>query len=61
MLFSLLVIVLFHKTFSTGYTQESGEGTGPILSFLHPVVMICNKKLSAESDTCNISSKRVTE
>ena len=46
MLFSLLVSVLF----STGYIQEAGEGTSPILSFLHPLVMIWNKKLSAESD-----------
>ena len=32
------------------YIQEAGEGTSPILSFLHPFVMIWNKKLSAESD-----------
>ena len=33
------------------YIQEAGEGTSPILSFLHPFVMIWNKKLSAESYT----------
>ena len=32
------------------YIQEAGEGTSPILSFLHTFVMIWNKKLSAESD-----------
>ena len=32
------------------YIQEAGEGTSPTLSFLHPFVMICNKKLSAESN-----------
>ena len=44
------------------YIQEAGEGTSPILSFLHPFVMIWNKKLSAESDIWyNISCKRGTE
>ena len=32
------------------YIQEAGEGTSPILSFLHTFVMIWNKKLSAVSD-----------
>ena len=51
MLFSLLVSVLFfHKNFLQVYIQEAGEGTSPILSFLHPFVMIWNKKLSAESN-----------
>ena len=40
----------FHKNFLQVYIQEAGEGTSPILSFLHPFVMIWNKKLSAESD-----------
>ena len=39
----------FHKFFVQVYIQEAGEGTSPILSFLHPFVMIWNKKLSAES------------
>ena len=42
--------------------QEAGECTSPILSLLHPFVMIWNKKLSAESDIWyNISCKRGTE
>ena len=40
--------------------QEAGEGTSPILSFLHPYVMIWNKKLFAESYIWYISSKRGT-
>ena len=54
MLFSLLVS---HNTPSTVYIQEAVEGTSPIMSFLHPFVMICNKKLSAKSDIWYISSK----
>ena len=51
MLFSLLVsVVFFHKIFLQVYIQEVGECTSPILSLLHPFVMIWNKKLSAESD-----------
>ena len=63
MLFSLLVSVLcFHKKILQVYIQEAGEGTSPILSFLHPFVMIWNKKLSAESDVWyNISCKRGTD
>ena len=50
-IFSLLVSVLFFiKLFLQVYIQEAGEGTSPILSFLHPFVMSWNKKLSAESD-----------
>ena len=41
--------------------QEAGEGSSPILSFLHHFVIIWNKKLSAESDVWCISSKRGTE
>ena len=42
--FSLLVSVLFfHKILA-------GEGTSPILSFLHTFVMIWNKKLYADSE-----------
>ena len=62
MLFSLLVSVLFfHKSFLQVYIQEAGEGTSPVLSFLHPFVMFWNKKLSAESDIGYIDSKRDTE
>ena len=52
----------FHKIFLQVSIQEAGEGTSPILSFLHPFVMIWNKKLSAESDIWyNISCKKGTE
>ena len=51
----------FHKLFLQVYVQEAGEGTSPILSFLHTFVMIWNKKLSAESDIWYISNKRGTE
>ena len=40
----------FHKFFLQVYIEEAGEGTSPILSFLHPFVMIWKKKLSAESN-----------
>ena len=59
MLFSLLVSALFFIKLFYRCIQEVGEGTSPILSFLHPFVMIWNKKLSAESDIWyNIICKR---
>ena len=55
MLFSLLVS---YKTFSTGVYTGGRGGTSPIQPFLHPFVMIWNKKLTAESDIWyNISNK----
>ena len=53
----------FLITLSTGYIQEAGEGTSPLLSLLYPFVMIWNKKYlnDAVSDIGYISSKRGTE
>ena len=55
--FFLLVSVLFPLQV---YVQEAGEGTSPILSFLHPFVMSWNKLLrnSAEKGTLCIIAKQ---
>ena len=61
--FSLLVSVhFFVKLFLQVYVRETGEGTSPILTFLHHSVMIgLRSRNSAERDIGYISSKRGTE